>query len=89
MSKIKKIEADKSFELLIQKEFLSDLVNAAILTTISQDKLTDNERLVLYSLKKKYRLRSSCPSHLFPYVSNYLQEEYSHIHKKICELLYR
>ena len=84
---LKKLNVSKSFETLLKEEFLSDLEAAAVITHIPPRERTSHQHLILNSLKRKYGSTRSCPSNLFPYAPNSLQEEYYHIHNKINSLL--
>jgi len=81
-------EASKTFSSLLEKEFSKDLKFATRLTSIQEEERTLRQQRVLTSLRSKYFPGGECPSFLFPFVSEKLQEEYNTIHNKICGIIY-
>jgi len=79
---------DDTFEMLLQKEFWSDLRVAAILRSIPEYERTPTQEVLFDYLKETYVPSGDCPSTLYPHVSKHLQDNYRAIHDTICTFLH-
>ena len=79
---------DGNFKMLLRDEFWSELVLIARLKKVPAEERTETESLFWECFRKKYQSEGGCPSHLLPYVSRELQENYRLMHQQICGMLY-
>lgn len=73
---------------ILEKEVKGDLELAIKLNKIPLEKRTEEQKKLTSFLKNKYKPDGDCPSKLFPYISENLKEEYSHLHNHIVDVLY-
>lgn len=79
---------DSLFEILIDKEFSSDLEMVQRLEAIPYYDRNSDQEFLWNFLKGTYTPHSRCPSVLYDSVSTPLRRRYNIIHRRICEILH-